>query len=65
VVQVRAMGHLNTNVKLRVDDDIRRIYDELARENDRSAAAEMRRALRAYPEFKRLLGLRDETETAA
>ena len=30
------MGHLTTNIKLRVDDDLRYVFDELARRSDRS-----------------------------
>ncbi len=40
--------HLTVNVKLRIDEDLQLALERLAREGDRSVAAEMRRALREY-----------------
>ncbi len=42
--------YLTVNVKLRIDEQLQADLEELAREGDRSVAAEMRRALRQYVE---------------
>ena len=41
-------GHLNVNVKLRIDGDLDEELKRLALLGDRSVAAEMRRALRHW-----------------
>ncbi len=43
--------YLTVNVKLRIDEQLQADLEELAREGDRSVAAEMRRALRQYVEM--------------